>query len=80
MNYSLRGVLLLTEGPHISQHLPGFFFREYERDKGSHGRALAAIFQNPEQFPIGSRGVPVTVGEVSRQRAFQAARVDVASQ
>jgi hypothetical protein len=55
-----------AEGPHVSQYLPGFFFRQYERNKGSHGRSLAAILQNPEQFPIGSSGLPSFVGEISR--------------
>jgi hypothetical protein len=61
-----EGHLWLTEGTHVSQHLPGFFFRQYERDKGSHRRSLAAILQNPEQFPIGSSGLPLLVGEISR--------------
>ena len=61
-----EGHLWLTEGPHISQHLPSFFFRQYERNKGSHRRALAAILQNPEQFPIGSSCLPLLVGEISR--------------
>ncbi len=45
----LRAVLLwVTERPHISQHLPGFFFRQYEWNKRSHRRSLAAILHNPE--------------------------------
>jgi len=35
--------LLLTERPHISQHLPCFFFRQHERNEGRHRRALAAV-------------------------------------
>ena len=62
----LEGHLWLTEGPHISQHLPGFFFRQYERNKWSHRRSLTAILQNPEQFPIGSSCLPLLVGEISR--------------
>ena len=63
---SLKAHLPLTERPHIPQHLPGFFFRQDERNKGSHRRALAAILQNPEQFPIGSSCLPLLVGEISR--------------
>jgi len=40
--------LWLTERPHVSQHLPGFFFRQDEWNKRSHRRSLAAILQNPE--------------------------------
>jgi hypothetical protein len=61
-----RVLLWLTEGPYVLQHLPGFFFRQYERNEGSHGRSLAAILQNPEQFPIGSSGLPSFVGKISR--------------
>jgi len=40
--------LLLTERPDVSQHLPGFFFRQHERNKRGHRRTLAAVLQNPE--------------------------------
>ena len=61
-----EGHLWLAEGPHVAQHLPGFFFRQNERNKGSHRRALAAMLQNPEQFSIGSSGLPFLVDEISR--------------
>ena len=53
------------ERPHVSQHLPGFFC-QHEGNKGRHCRTLAAVLQDPEQFPVGSRGLPLFVGEISR--------------
>ncbi len=31
------------EGPHVSQYLPGFFFRQHKWNKGRHCRTLAAV-------------------------------------
>ena len=67
---AVKARLGLTEGPDVSQHLPGFFFRQHKRNKGGHRRSLAAVFENPEELAVGSSCLPTLVRKVSRQRPF----------
>lgn len=54
-----------SECTHVQEHLPRLFFRQHERDKGGHVRARAAVFQNPEQFTVGSCGLPRLIRKIS---------------
>jgi hypothetical protein len=37
------------------------------------------VLENPKEFPVGSRRLPGFIGKVSWERAFQTARLDVAT-
>ena len=61
--------LLVPEGSHIEQDMPGFFFRKHQWNKGGHIRSRTSVLENPEQFAIRPSRLPGPIGEIPRELA-----------
>src|SRR5512146_2027224 len=58
---------LPAERSDVEQDVPGFFFSEDKRDERGHIRPRAAVFENPQEFAVGSRRLPRLVGKIARE-------------